>query len=263
MRLAVLSDIHGNLVALDAALADLEAHGGADQVWFIGDFSAFGPRPAECVQRVRGLIAAADADEARKGTVRVLRGNTDRYLVTHERMRIARVENDAALAQTAATLRIIDEALQWGLEQLTYDDYSFLYDLPEGIEWYVPGYGPVVGYHGTPGNDEGMLTPEIDDATAADALLDREGRLGIGGHIHRQFDRTLPAVDWRIVNVGSVGVSADRPGLACYGLFSFAGDGVTVDLRAVAYDVNAVVDDLTAVGYPDPEWATRRLRTGR
>ncbi len=263
MRLAVLSDIHGNLVALDAALADLEAHGGADQTWFIGDFSAFGPRPAECVQRVRGLIAAADADEARKGTVRVLRGNTDRYLVTNERMRIARAANGEVLAQTTATLRIIDEALLWGLEQLTFEDYAFLYDLPDGIEWYVPGFGPVVAYHGTPGNDEGMLTPEMDDATAADALLDQEGRLGIGGHIHRQFDRTLPAVGWRIVNVGSVGVSADRPGLACYGLFTFGEGSVQVDLRAVAYDVNAVVDDLTAVGYPAPGWATRRLRTGR
>ena len=63
MRLAVLSDIHGNLTAFEAALADLEAQGGADITWFLGDLAAFGPRPAECVQRVKAMVDAVKDDE--------------------------------------------------------------------------------------------------------------------------------------------------------------------------------------------------------
>lgn len=55
MRLAALADIHGNLVALEAALADLEALGGADRTWVLGDLANYGPRPVECIQRIQGL----------------------------------------------------------------------------------------------------------------------------------------------------------------------------------------------------------------
>jgi hypothetical protein len=64
-----------------------------------------------------------------------------------------------------------------------------------------------------------------------------------------------------VVNVGSVGMSFDRPGYAQWGLFTFEENGaVTVDLRNVPYDVEAAVADLQAVGYPDIESAARRLR---
>src|SRR5687768_3792500 len=82
MRLAVLSDIHGNLTALESVLEDLHAAGGADQVWVLGDLAAFGSRPVECIQRVQGL-----SETFGKDNVRVIRGNTDRYLVTGERPR--------------------------------------------------------------------------------------------------------------------------------------------------------------------------------
>ncbi len=263
MRLAVLSDIHGNLIALEAALADLKAQGEVDQLWFLGDYAAFGSRPAECVGFVRKLIAAADADEPRKGTVRAISGNTDRYLVTGDRMHAQPAEDAEALARMVDGLRTLHTGLLWGMERLPFEDYEFLSKLPGETGWRPPEFGPVIAYHGTPGDDEGALLPETDDATAADALLDREGVLGIGGHIHRQFDRTLPDYGWRIVNVGSVGMSFDQPGFAQWGLFTFEGRDVTVDLRAVAYDVNAAVADLEAVGHPAPAWMAKRLRTGR
>src|SRR5690606_6248001 len=101
----------------------------------------------------------------------------------------------------------------------------------------VPGYGYVIGYHGTPGDDEGVLRLETAEEEALDALLDREGRLGIGGHIHVQMQRTLGR--WHVVNVGSVGLSTDAPGKAQWGLFTFADGTVSIDLRQVAYDVEA------------------------
>lgn len=263
MRIAMLSDIHGNQVALEAALADLAALGGADEIWFLGDYAAFGPRPAECVARVQALIREAEADETRKGTVRAISGNTDRYLVTGTLRGGPPVKSAEELARALAMLRPLHLGLLWGMDHLPFPEYEFLSQLPGEIQERPPGFGPVVAYHGTPGDDEGMLTPEMDDSMAADALLDREGVLGIGGHIHRQYDRLLPAAGWRIVNTGSVGMSYDRPGYAQWGLFTFADGGVSVNLRAVPYDVEAVLDDARVVGHFAPDWLERRLRQGR
>lgn len=259
MRLAVFSDIHGNLTAFEAALADFQALGGADHIWFLGDYSFVGPRPAECIRRIQSIIAEAEADEARKGTVRAIRGNTDRYVVTGERPRSKPAEDADQLAKMLEDQTNFNAAVQWCLGQVGFDEYAFLSKLHGECDLYVPDFGYVIGYHGTPGNDEGFLKPDTDDEAAADALLDREGRLGIGGHIHVQMDRLLPG-GWRAINVGSVGISFDMPGKAQWGLFTFANGGVTVNLRAVPYDVEAVIDDLFVVGHPLSNWVEQRLR---
>src|SRR5258707_15476906 len=74
MRIALLSDIHGNPIALDAALADIEAQGGVNTYWILGDFSALGYDPVGVLERVTKLPNAF-----------FLRGNHDRYTVTGER----------------------------------------------------------------------------------------------------------------------------------------------------------------------------------
>jgi predicted phosphodiesterase len=255
MRLAVLSDIHGNLIALEAALADMASVGAVDLTWCLGDLSAFGSRPAECVQRI---CALAEADEGKR--FKVIGGNTDRYLVTGERMPVKpQPEDAAALQKTVAALKTLNTGLLWCMEQLTFEDYSFLQKrLGHEVSKAVDGYGTVVGYHAVPGNDETILLPDTPDEVARDLLLDAEGCLGIGGHIHRQYDRDLGR--WRIVNVGSVGMSFDAPGYAQWGLFTFEGDRVTVELRRVPYDLDAFGRDLHQVGHPAPGWAENRFR---
>lgn len=259
MRLAVFSDIHGNLAAFEAALADLDAQGGADRLWILGDLAAFGPRPAESVRRVKALVDAADADEAKKGTVRVISGNTDRYLVTGARPRQKPAEDAEALAAMIQGLRPMHEGVIWAMSQLDFETYSFLAKLGGECDLRADGYGYVIGYHAVPGDDEAFLTPETDDEEAADAMLDREGRLGIGGHIHVQMDRTLTRGGWRVVNVGSVGMSVDAPGKAQWGLFTFENGDVTIDLRAVSYDIEAVIADFETVGLLNREWTLERM----
>jgi predicted phosphodiesterase len=251
MRLAVLSDIHGNLIALEAVLADIEAVGGVDITWCLGDIAAFGPRPSECIQRLKGL---AEADEGKK--FKVIGGNTDRYLVTGERPVQQPAKDADAFKKMVAEWQTFDSAVHWGLGKLAFEDYEFLAKiLGHELSKEAEGYGYVIGYHAVPGDDESRLTPETPAEEAHDFLLDREGRLGIGGHIHKQFDRGLGA--WRVVNVGSVGMSFDSPGFAQWGLFTFEGGGVTIDLRRVPYDVNALVADFYALGYPGTGWTAR------
>jgi predicted phosphodiesterase len=256
MRLAVISDIHGNLTALEAVLADLEQSGGAELTWCLGDLAAFGPRPVECVRRVRAL---AEADEGK--TFKVIGGNTDRYLVNGTRLKTPSAADAESFQKLAASWAQRDQGLNWTVAQLDYSDYEFLKGIRgRELGQDVPGYGPVIGYHGTPGDDEGFLRPGTPAAEALDSLLDREGRLGIGGHIHVQMNRDLGR--WQAVNVGSIGFSFDNPGHAQWGLFTFDGDAVTVDLRHVPFDVEAVIADLKAVGYPSVDFVSNWLRNG-
>jgi predicted phosphodiesterase len=254
MRLAVLSDIHGNLAALEAVLADIQSSGEVDVTWCLGDIAAFGPRPAECIRRLKAL---AEADEGKK--FKVIGGNTDRYFVTGERPRQTPAKDAESFQKMLPEWQTFNAGIQWGLEHFAYEDYEFLAKvLGHELSKDIKGYGAVIGYHAIPGDDEARLTPETSEEEACDALLDREGRLGIGGHIHRQFDRNLGS--WRIVNVGSVGMSLDKPGFAQWGLFTFENGTVSVDLRNVPYDVDALIADFYAVGYPGTGWTARYLQ---
>jgi predicted phosphodiesterase len=253
MRLAVLSDIHGNLLALETALADLENQGAVDLIWCLGDLAAFGPRPAECIRLLRER-----RESFGKEKFHIIGGNTDRWLVTGERGK--QVAPDEETFKTLAQMwNDRDSGLNWGVGQLSYDDYQFLQKrIGREVSHEFEGYGRAIGYHAIPGDDEALLTPETPDHETLDMLLDREGRLAIGGHIHRQMDRDIGR--WRVVNVGSVGMSFDNPGFAQWGLLTCENGALTLDLRNVPYDVQAVIDDLYAIGYPAPEWMGKRLR---
>jgi predicted phosphodiesterase len=254
MRLAVLSDIHGNLTALEAALADLNAVGTVDHVWVLGDLAAFGPRPAECVRRVQALKETYGEEK-----IAFIRGNTDRYLVKGERPAWdTPVEDEATFQQILAEYTTRDTVFNWALAQLSFEDYTFLTKLHDETSLEAPGYGWVIGYHGTPGDDEGFLRPDTPDEEARDLLMDREGRMGIGGHIHVQMDRDLRS--WRAINVGSVGMSFDRPGVAEWGLFTFENGDVHVDLHGVPYDVDALRADFRASAHPAVDWTLTKFR---
>ena len=70
MRLAILSDIHGNIVALDAVLEDIQAQGGVDEYWILGDLVDAGPAPVAVLERLSAVE-----------NITFIRGNTDRYVV--------------------------------------------------------------------------------------------------------------------------------------------------------------------------------------
>src|SRR5579859_5202900 len=101
MRLAILSDIHGNQLALDAVLNDLKQAGAVDKTWVLGDLCAFGPRPAECIQIVRAIPH-----------VEVMSGNTDRYLTTGH-FPATHVKDEAGWKQLPADLREAADNFGW------------------------------------------------------------------------------------------------------------------------------------------------------
>jgi putative phosphoesterase len=170
VRVAALADIHGNLPALEAVLAEVE-HPGVDVVVCGGDVAA-GPMPMECVDR---LLELGDR-------VRWVRGNADREPVPPVAQEIA--------AFTAARLgerrrRLLAEA-------------------PTTVELDIAGLGRVCFCHGSPRSDEEILTKLSPPERVAAALSSTDARLVVGGHTHVQFDREVAGR--RLINAGSVGM---------------------------------------------------------
>lgn len=245
-RLVALSDVHGNLPALEAVLADVQTLGAPDAIWVLGDLAAFCPWPVETLARLRELPNVA-----------FLQGNTDRYLVTGRRP-VFWIQSPEDWANAPAQLAERDANFRWTVKQLSYADYEFLRTLPSRLEMDVPGYGRVVAVHATPTDDEAVIFPDTPDDQVRSHLSDLDARLLLYGHTHRPLDRTVDGV--RLVNDGSVGMPLDGDPRAAYALLEFEGDRCAVAIRRVAYDVEAVIAELERVEHPGREWVGQRLR---
>ena len=245
-KMALLSDIHGNLPALEAVLSDIEAQTAPDAYWVLGDLVAFCPWPAETLARLRALPNVA-----------LLQGNTDRYLVTGRRP-VVPVRSPDDWARMPVGLAVRDALFRWTVERLSYADYEFLRDLPPRLEMDVPGYGHLVAVHATPADDETNLYPDTPDDEIRPHLASLDARLLLYGHTHRPVDRTVGSV--RLVNPGSVGLPLDGDPRPAYALLDFEGERCTVTIRRVEYDLEAVIAELERVEHPAREWIGRMLR---
>jgi putative phosphoesterase len=195
LRVAALYDVHGNLPALDAVLAEVDA----DVIVVGGDFVA-GPWPAETLERLRGL----------DGDVRFIRGNADREIA----------ERTQGLAPP--------QLMEFVRERLTAEQVGFLGTLPLTESIDVDGLGRVLFCHATPRNDEEIYTRISPDERWRAALDGVEAEVVVCGHTHIQFEREIDGI--RLVNAGSVGMPyEDEPG-AYWALL-----GPDVDFRRTSY----------------------------
>jgi predicted phosphodiesterase len=220
-RVAALYDIHGNLPALDAVLAEL-ADAPPDAVVIGGDVVA-GPMPVGVLERLRGL----------PWPVHFLRGNADRAVV---------MGYDGTLSdeQLAHPLYAADA---WTAGFLSRADRDFLDGLPPLVRLEVAGLGEVLFCHGTPRSDEERVTVATPEARLAAILAAGGAPLVVAGHTHRQFDRM--AGGRRMVNAGSVGRPYEH-GPGAYWLRL----GPGVELVRTDYDTEAATRAFVATGHP-------------
>jgi predicted phosphodiesterase len=228
----VLSDIHGNVVALEAALADAEQLG-VDAYWVLGDLVAHGPRPAETLQRIRTL----------RGLVAV-RGNTDRYVLT----RPPRPEAEKSMTWTRNRL-------------LEAGHLAWLAALPLERVVAGPSGTTVLLVHASPGQDDGAgLDPDAsDEELVSRGFTESAGELILVGHTHLAADRRLAGA-W-VVNPGPVSLPRESDDRARWALLTLSADVWTVQHRAVRYDLAAVLTDLEVVAHPAGDWLRTKLTT--
>lgn len=217
MRIAAISDIHGNLPALDAVLDEVWQED-VDLIVVCGDV-AHGPMPAETIERLRGLGVSA----------RFVSGNADRWLVA------------AWDGQ-----RDDDERVLWYLPRLTADQVDFLRGFERTVHIEVDGLGLVTFCHATPASDLPVVTAISPDEVIEAALAETDARMIVGGHTHHQFDRTVGG--GRFVNAGSIGMPYEgRPG-AFWTLL-----GPDVEPRRTDYDYAGTAAAVRAGDYPGRE----------
>jgi predicted phosphodiesterase len=179
LRVAALYDVHGNLPALEAVLAEIPD----DAAIVIGGDVAAGLFPKETLARLRGL----------GDRVHWLRGNADRELTRGEE----------GLAP--------DHMLDWVRERLADGDVEFLHELPPTVELDVDGLGRVLFVHATPRNDVDIFTELTPESRVAPCFDGVTADVVVCGHTHTQFEREIAGL--RVVNAGSVGMAyEDAPG---------------------------------------------------
>lgn len=240
MRLGLLSDVHGNLVALDAVLADAEA-AGVTEWWVLGDLAALGAQPVATLDRLTALA-----------NVRFARGNTDRYLVTGERPRphadeVARDESLRPLFDA------IESSFAWTTEVLQSSGWlQFLAGLPTNQRLVLSDGTTLLGVHASPRSDDGPgITPHATDDELRALVDDATADVVCGGHTHQATDRVLDAR--RLVNLGSVSNPVTSDLRASYVVVDDDPRGHSLTHRWVAYDHDAVIEALRRSTHPSAE----------
>jgi putative phosphoesterase len=234
MRVAVLSDLHGNPFALDAVLADLRPTS-ADQLVCLGDV-AIGPFPNETVSRLRELDCP------------VLMGNWDAWLL----------EGVPALGgQVGPRLSAQGE---WCASRLSPEELDYLRSFRRTLELEVE-HTRIALFHASPRSLEQLLLPDIPRAELDEALEGVQADLIVGGHTHLQMLRRRR--DSLFANAGSVGLPfSDGPSggslrvsrWAEYGVATAGDDGLTLEFRRVFYDVDELLEAARRSGMPHAEW---------
>src|SRR5262249_10814111 len=153
MKIALLSDIHGNSVALDAVLADIQAQGGVEGYWVLGDLVALGHDPAGVLERLTTLP-----------NVQYVRGNSDRYVVSGDRPPPTRTDA-VGNPNLIATLVEVAGTFAWTQGALTASGWlDWLKRLPLELRVQLPDGTRFLGVHASPGRDDGAgIMPDMSE----------------------------------------------------------------------------------------------------
>ncbi len=250
MRLAILSDIHGNPLALDEVLADIQSQGEVDAYWVLGDFAALGYDPVTPLEKVTALPHAS-----------FTRGNTDRYVVT-EYLPVPpekALENPALLAEVVEAVR----SFSWTRGYLSATGWlDWLSNLPLEVRVTLPDGTRLLGVHASPGRDDGPgIQPRHSDDELEQRLAGCEADLVVVGHTHVPLDRQVGRI--RVVNLGSVS-NPITPGLhATYVLLDADEHGYDIQQRRVDYDREAVIKAIEQSRHPVPSFLIGFMRGER
>jgi putative phosphoesterase len=241
--LAVLSDIHGNLPALEAVLEQLEREP-VDELVCLGDV-ALGPQPSETVAQVRALSCP------------VVMGNWDAWVL------------EGFPPEKGEPWRRFVEQGEWWAGRLSAEDRAFVRTFLPRFELQLDGV-PVLCFHGSPGSYDDMILATTPHEELLHLFAGFDQPLMLGGHTHVQLVRVVEGT--LVVNPGSVGLPFRGLPLgelqlispwAEYALVGVQDGRLSVDLRRASYDVERMLRRTIDSGVPHADWwADTWVRTG-
>ncbi len=237
MRVAFISDIHGNFTALKAVLEDLNTQK-VDQVICLGDTLTIGPQPLEVLEALRGLNCI------------FIKGNHDAAVLDPDKAEFYQI-----------THYLIPDLI-WCRDKLSQQDKDLLNSFRSTYEFQFPNDVSVLCFHGSP-----LATTDLIQAVTPAEMIDKyfggqNATVFIGGHSHIQMQRRHG--NKLILNSGSVGNAfefAYTPGIvpvllpwAEYAILSQNGPALDVDLRRVYFDTNELIEVVRKSGVPGSQW---------
>jgi putative phosphoesterase len=247
MRIALLADIHGNAIALEAVLADITRKGGADAYWILGDLVALGPDPNGVLQQLMPLPE-----------LRVIRGNTDRYVVSGDR---PSPTLSAALEDPSLLPLLIEVAntFAWTQGMITAGGWlQWLKDLPMELSITLPDGTRFLGVHASPGCDDGSgVPPEMNENDLQKLFSTCDANLVCMGHTHLPMERKWNGM--HLVNPGAISLSLTPDRYACYAVLKATKFDYTISHRQVPFDRQHVIDQLNRLGHPGRAFLIRHL----
>lgn len=250
MRVALFSDIHGNRIALDAVIADARRVG-VDAYCAVGDLAAIGPEPVSVLERLSELE-----------NVTVVRGNTDRYVVTGEVPfpTLEAAQADARLVELHAR---VTASFAWTRGFVTAAGwFDWLTRLP--IEARVPleDGTELLAVHASPGCDEGEgVHPARSNADLAALVADCTASVVCVGHTHEPVLRHI--ADKTVVNLGSVSNPVAPDLRASYVILDSSRSRTSVHHRRVSYDHQAFIESVHRSHHPEADFILSHQRSER
>ena len=230
MRVALISDVHGNDVAFEAVAKDVERLA-CDRVLCLGDLVQGGPQPADVLARLAALGASC------------VLGNGDAFLLQ------VPVSSPEPVTEVHLAVR------EWTLSRLAPPDLEAIRRFPPTLELDLDGTRALL-FHGSPRSYDDVLLPDSEEA-ALDPYRGTAADLLAGGHTHTQWTRLVDGGLY--VNPGSVGVAYDRHQpeddfkLTPVAEYAVVSAGAAVEFRRVPYSLEALREATQASGRPDSE----------
>lgn len=241
MRIAFISDIHGNFTALQSVLEDIKLQS-VDQIVCLGDVATLGPQPVESLHALREL-----------NCIHIM-GNHDK----------ATLDPETAEAHEVASHLIPD--LRWCRDKLSADDLQFISTFEPTHEIRLPYGNHILAYHGSPISDTDIIQSTTPNEDLDDYFKGQEAGIFIGGHSHLQMVRRYDGK--LILNSGSVGNAfkfayvRGKPVYllpwAEYMIISQRGNSLGVDARRVYFDIDELVKKIKESGVPGADWWLRQ-----
>ena len=239
MRIAVISDVHGNDFAFEKVEADI-AKNGVDQIVCLGDAVQGGAQPAEVVKRLRRLKCP------------VVMGNADDWLITGI--------DSGREAIPAERLKKMDAIREWSLSQLTSDELKFIKGFQPTVTVKLEADLDLLCFHGSPTDFDDVIRPATPEDEFQKFLGAYNKNILTGGHTHTQQVRRCGELFF--FNPGSVGFAynayqADGQFLADawaeYAILTVEAGGIGLQFRRLPYDANAVIEIYRKSGRPFAE----------
>ena len=228
MRLAIISDIHGNIHALEQVLVDIHQQA-PDRLICLGDLVGYGVFPNEVIDTIRDR------------EIPTIMGNYDDG-VGYDR------DDCGCVYQDAEADRLGKLSLHWSREHVREDNKAYLRALPEQMRETI-GEQRVLFVHGSPRRMNEYLYEDRPDATFERIAADADANVILFGHTHLPYTKEIART--LFVNTGSVGKPKDGNPQAGYVLIDFVQASPVVEFRRLDYDVNAAVEAIRSSRMPD------------